>query len=218
MKGFTLLELLVVMAVIAISTIFIIPNLGKSTDDQKLKNVAEELQTLIRQAQNNAQSGALCGSSRGSYWGVQFRRISATTGEGITYDLICGENRFNPTAIGSHGIPSGFIIEDLADKITCSPSSSITPLDSINPKVFVIFSNVKGAGNFGCYDRTNTASGQQNSCTSTPAAPCSYVNLSADPNHLLYSSAIKLTIIIKSRKTDTTKTVVIEKGGAVYVQ
>ena len=208
-----------VIAVIAISAIFIVPNLGRSADDQRLKNVAEELQTLIRQAQNNAQSGALCNRVKGNYWGVRFRRIS-TAANHITYDLICGVDRFNPTVVGSHGIPSGFIIKDVVNMITCSATSSITPLGSVNPKVFAIFSNVKGAGDFGCYDNNNnTTPGQLNSCTSPLDSRCGgYANLESNPNHLLYPSAKNLTVTIESQKTNSRKTVVVEKGGAIYVQ
>lgn len=202
----------------AISAIFIIPNLGKSADDQKLKNVAEELQTLIRQAQNNAQSGGmLCGTSRANYWGVQFRRISG--GNKIQPYLVCGSGFSGLGDQKTFEMVAEFIIDN-ADTttaaISCTTSSpvALTPLPNTSTNIFIVFSNVKGAGNFGCTDSIGT----NNNCSGTPAAPCGYITSNTAPNHLLYSTAKKVTVTIKSLKTTNTKTVVVEKGGAVYVQ
>ena len=60
MKGFTLLELLVVIALMALVLVLALPNFKGIKTEQALKNTAAEIQSALRTAQNNASSGLKC--------------------------------------------------------------------------------------------------------------------------------------------------------------
>ncbi len=65
-SGFTLLELLIVIAVLSLMIVFVMPNIRNIKDEQALNSVVLELQSNIRFAQNNALSGTKCASSNES--------------------------------------------------------------------------------------------------------------------------------------------------------
>lgn len=67
--GFTLVELLVVITIMAIVGAYAFSNFGSFGEDQKLKSAAQDIQSLLRQAQTNASTGVQC--SNGS-WQVEF--------------------------------------------------------------------------------------------------------------------------------------------------
>lgn len=62
MKGFTLLELLVVVAIVSILIVLSIPQFSKFNNSQAVQTSALELQTAVRTAQSNAGSGIKCDS------------------------------------------------------------------------------------------------------------------------------------------------------------
>ncbi len=59
-RGFTLIEILVAIAIISIVTVTVVPNLRKFNSDQELSNDTNKLIQTLRQAQSNAQSGLKC--------------------------------------------------------------------------------------------------------------------------------------------------------------
>ncbi len=63
MRGFTLLELLIVIALLSLVMVFVMPNIKNIRDEQGLSSAALELQSNLRSAQNNALSGLKCTSS-----------------------------------------------------------------------------------------------------------------------------------------------------------
>jgi prepilin-type N-terminal cleavage/methylation domain-containing protein len=59
-KGFTLIEILVSIAILAILGIASVPALRNFNETQNLNNAASDLGYALRTAQNNAQTGARC--------------------------------------------------------------------------------------------------------------------------------------------------------------
>lgn len=74
MRGFTLIELMVVMAIMAILVVVVVPSYNEYNNNQKLSDATAQLQTILRQAQNNAQTGTVCkitgGTSKATNWHV----------------------------------------------------------------------------------------------------------------------------------------------------
>lgn len=82
-KGFTLVELLVVMAIIALVSVFTFSNYKSFGQDQSLKNAALDIQTQLRAAQTNATTNLQCGSEYSAIWQVEF------TSDATTVNLKC---------------------------------------------------------------------------------------------------------------------------------
>lgn len=85
-KGFTLVELLVVISIMAIMSVFTFINVKDFTTEQALNKAVGDIQSLMRLAQSNATSSTLCGSSGGVTWTVRFNSDQSTL------DIICGSN------------------------------------------------------------------------------------------------------------------------------
>lgn len=71
-SGFTLVELLVVVAIMALVGVVAIANFRTFGEDEALKNAAFDIVSLIRTAQTNATSNVKCGNSYGATWQVEF--------------------------------------------------------------------------------------------------------------------------------------------------
>ncbi len=84
-RGFTLVELLVVLAIMAIVGVFTLANYKSFGEDQKLKSAVLDIQSLLRQAQTNATTNVKCDTGYGARWMVTF--VDATT-----FNLQCTEN------------------------------------------------------------------------------------------------------------------------------
>lgn len=75
MKGFTLLELLIVVVMMAVVMVVAVPQFYKFNSNQALQTAAGELQTVVRTAQTNAASGVNCnspGTTSSSDWHITF--------------------------------------------------------------------------------------------------------------------------------------------------
>lgn len=73
--GFTLVELLVSITIIAVMVGLLLPQLGAFNKYQSLENAAKELQSNLRKAQNFAASGVLCGpalNQNAEGWSIKF--------------------------------------------------------------------------------------------------------------------------------------------------
>lgn len=81
-KGFTLVELLVVISIMGLLSVVSLARFGTLREDQKLQAAANELQSLIRTAQTNATTNVKCGSTAGATWFVEFK-------DSKTIDLKC---------------------------------------------------------------------------------------------------------------------------------
>ncbi|MBI2021687.1 prepilin-type N-terminal cleavage/methylation domain-containing protein [Candidatus Daviesbacteria bacterium] len=61
-SGFTLVEILVAIAILAIVTVVAIPNIKKFNEDILLQNETSKLAQVLKQAQSNAQTSISCPS------------------------------------------------------------------------------------------------------------------------------------------------------------
>lgn len=177
MRGFTLIELMVVMAIMGILIVVTVPSYNQYNNNQKLADVANQLQTILRQVQNNAQTGTVCKIGTNVY-----------TASSWVITLRLGSYNFQPTCVGTSSTPSPQNYP-LPEGITISSVS-----DTIS----------------GCRPDMATAS-----------ATISYANLSSEPSFDLgctlgVNSVIGITLCLNCPSTNT-KTVVIEKGGGIYV-
>lgn len=97
-SGFTLIELLVVITIMALVGAYALSNFGSFGKDQKLKNDALDVLSLLRLAQSNATSGLKCQSQPALNWRVEFTDTS-------TIDLKCqylsGANTITSSSIKS---------------------------------------------------------------------------------------------------------------------
>lgn len=73
-NGFTLVELLIVVSLIAIITGTMVPNFSSYIQNQNLRQAQEQIKNDLRDLQNRALSGfqALSGAGNFKYWGVKF--------------------------------------------------------------------------------------------------------------------------------------------------
>lgn len=81
-SGFTLIELLVVIAIMALIGTYVLSNYGRFGEDQKLKNTALDIVSLLKTAQTNATSGSKCQNLSSLSWLVAFTNNT-------TLDLKC---------------------------------------------------------------------------------------------------------------------------------
>lgn len=81
--GFTLVELLVVMAILGIVGVYSFSNFASYGEDQSLKNTLLDIQGILRQAQTNAKSNVVCGTQYGVVWKTEFPNTTELR-------LICG--------------------------------------------------------------------------------------------------------------------------------
>lgn len=108
-KGFTLVEILITIAIIGLATALAIPNITNFSQSQDVTNSAIDLKNLIRKAQSNAQSGVVCSTNQPAYgWDVwlfsdrmelrcrtgpdpttQFTLISTFQPSAVTYTFPC---------------------------------------------------------------------------------------------------------------------------------
>ena len=76
-NAFTLVELLVVTAIMAILGVYVIANYTSFGEDQNLKNAALDIQGLLRNAQANATSNTKCAGTFFATWQVEV--LNSTT-------------------------------------------------------------------------------------------------------------------------------------------
>lgn len=81
--GYTLVELLVVMAIMAIVGVFAFANFKDFSRDQIVSQASDQVKTLLRIAQNSATSSTVCEGEGGVSWAVNFLDSSRV-------QLVCG--------------------------------------------------------------------------------------------------------------------------------
>src|SRR3989338_5297601 len=76
-RGFTLMELLVVVAIISIIGVYALSNYKSFGEDQNLKNSVLDIQSKLRTAQANATSNTKCDTQYNATWEVGFENDNA---------------------------------------------------------------------------------------------------------------------------------------------
>lgn len=69
-RGFTLVEMLVVLTIMGLTAITAFISIGTFREDENLKSVASDLQSYLRLAQSNAQTGIKCVNFGGVSWSI----------------------------------------------------------------------------------------------------------------------------------------------------
>ena len=140
-SGFSLAEILVVLAIVSLIGAISIPNLSKFSRSQKIPDTTRDIVSVLRQAQTNAFSGARCNSNVSADWRVSINNLTKT------YSLFArcqdqsaavgtsgntGPLTFDPPKL-SRSFPA--TISVLA--VTCSwPTTIVNIIFSVNRQVF----------------------------------------------------------------------------------
>lgn len=160
MRGFTLIELMVVIAIIAVLVVIAVPSYTQYNNNQTLNEAANQMQTVIRQAQNNAQTGTVCkisgGTSKATNWYVDISEDSSGTLPLNTYYSFSPTCESGIQAAQQTTFPKGVSITDILFR----DSPTDTGCSPLNAQV--IFSNISSgitlldkAGAIGCPDAAN---------------------------------------------------------------
>lgn len=70
-RGFTLVEILLVVSIIAVLSAFLIPGFSNYTESQSIKQGIEIVKSDLRTAQNKALTGVNSYSASADYWGIK---------------------------------------------------------------------------------------------------------------------------------------------------
>lgn len=135
-NGYTLIELLIVLTIMAILSIVVFINYKTFSQDQILNKALGQVQTMLRLAQSNATASLNCGSSSGVSWAVQFLLDKRTL------ELTCG-----PT----DSVQKSLTLENSEiTSIKCSPPDSTCPPQgaTFSPPLKISFSTLYGKVTF----------------------------------------------------------------------
>lgn len=80
-KGFTLVEILLVVSIIAVLSGFLIPGFSNYTESQSIKQGLEILKSDLRTAQNKALTGVESVTAGANYWGIRIGSDNASNYE-----------------------------------------------------------------------------------------------------------------------------------------
>lgn len=160
--GFTLIELLVVIGIIATLTAFLLPNLTSFGTKQNLSDSADNLQSLLRTAQNNATSGVSCpvAGETPVDWNVLIQGNSYT----LTQDCKDADGTTQYHAIKTYDAATwGTVISgiSLSNPGSCSPSFSAPG------GVWIVFPGITGPVTFPHTDGSSCPSPNYASMTVT---------------------------------------------------
>lgn len=154
--GFTLIELMVVISILALLAVGFFVNFKSFGEEAALKNAASDMQSALRLAQSNATAGVKCGSSGGSSWYIQFSDRS-------TFNLRCSTQGSSDPPIRKWSIPLPIYISEI-DGIRPSPCiSSFISSGTIALGINVDFSYSSGKATFIDGDSTKDCLGKSTS-------------------------------------------------------
>lgn len=180
--GFTLVELLVVITIMAITGVFAFANFGSFGEEQKLKNAALDIQSLLRTAQTNAVTNVICNTQGAANWQVEFL-------DKKTIKLWCKETSDSASTLKKTlSLETNIEIELAASSLAANEPVTVCPKSA----PILTFSPLNNKIDLGGKD-LKEASISKFSCD-------------------------KLIFKLTNTKTSSTKDLIIERGGRVYVQ
>ncbi|GEM_PF-1331268 len=188
-KGFTLVELMVVVAIVAGLAGMVIPKFLNYNRSQELESSASDLQSAVRKTQNNAGSGVVCSANKSSgTWYLKFISDNSYKIETAcaNSNVEAGTPTPTPPQSLSYQFKEGIKVESI-DIITGSSTCTTEGRDASG--FGIEFTTITGAGKLLSGD------------------------VSCPVNESLTSR-----MTVKLTSGEESKLVVIEKGGSVYVQ
>jgi prepilin-type N-terminal cleavage/methylation domain-containing protein len=134
-KGFTLVELLIVIVIIMLITVFVYLSLFRRKGFSELYSTRDQIVALLREAQNNAIS-----QNKDSEWGVYFSNLTSTSSfyslfYGTIYSTSTSLKKYNlPTSVqyNTSTIPTGSSLTIYFNKITGISSTSTSIILNFN--------------------------------------------------------------------------------------
>lgn len=154
--GFTLIELMVVISILAILAVGFFVNFKSFGEEAALKNAASDIQSALRLAQSNATAGVKCGSSGGASWSILLNDRSSVV-------LKCSTQAPSDSPVRRWSIPLPIYISEI-DGIRPSPcTSSFVSSGTIALGIYVNFSYSSGKATFIDGDSTNECLGKSTS-------------------------------------------------------
>ncbi|OGE30615.1 hypothetical protein A2631_03600 [Candidatus Daviesbacteria bacterium RIFCSPHIGHO2_01_FULL_44_29] len=205
-RGFTLIEILVTIGILAMLSLFIIPNFRRFNDEQILRNSSSDLLQAIRKAQINAQAHVRCPDNNPSFsWGVTIDPSEAS------YKLVaeCQDPTVNYTTYdfseAGTSLPSGVSINTITNLDKTPPM--IEP-SLFSPNCVIDASLLPFTIRFNTSENVATfTSGQTADSTLTQVICGSSASQSETLKFMLVSSG-----------TNLTSTVMINRGGYIGVE
>lgn len=113
-KGFTLIELMVVITITAVIGVFTLSNYRSFGEDQNLKSAVLDIQSQFRAAQTNAQTNVKCDTANGAVWQIELNRGSVK--------LKCQDPIPSPPSVVKKTVtfPTNIVIDSLNGGSSCT--------------------------------------------------------------------------------------------------
>jgi prepilin-type N-terminal cleavage/methylation domain-containing protein len=127
-KAYTLIELMVAVAILVIVSIISVNQFRSFNQDRELSNSASNLQSFIRTAQTNATTGTLCNANGGATWLISIKN------DRTTFDPKCSYN--TPPAFyappNSFKLPVGVEVQSIISPFCTSNYPSLSSEMALN--------------------------------------------------------------------------------------
>lgn len=126
-RGFTLVEMLVVIAVMALIGTFTLANFRTFGEDQSLKQGVLDIQSQLRSAQTNATANYKCNTGYGATWQVEFASSTVV-------NLKCQEPSASSFLKKAKTLDANLVIDSiLGVGSSCPPAPPfVPPLPTVN--------------------------------------------------------------------------------------
>lgn len=149
MKGFTLVELLVVIAVIALTGLIAIVNFRYFSQVHVVEQRMKDVQSFIQNARASATTSSFCGASGGAVWIVEFRNDKKTI------NLKCQIGSSTPLLQKTLELKNSIEVSSIIGSSPCGPSP-LFPLGEVSITFAPLFGSASFSGVDSCLQRSQT--------------------------------------------------------------